>query len=61
MYVRTAFFLQQDGLSTPRYPTATTSPYFGTSFKVSQIITEDFLSYLETGALELQVWGRCCF
>jgi len=61
VYVRTAFFLQQDGLSTPRYPTATTSPYFGTSFKVSQIITEDFLSYLETGALELQVWGRCCF
>ena len=40
---------------------ATTSPYCGTSFKVSQIITEDFLSYLETGALELQVWGRCCF
>ena len=61
VYVRTAFFLQQDGLSTPRYPAATTSPYFGTSFKVSQIITEDFLSYLETGALELQVWGRCCF
>jgi len=53
VYVRTAFFLQQDGLATPRYPTATTSPYFGTSFKVSQIITE--------GALELQVWGRCCF
>ncbi len=61
VYVRTAFFLQQDGLATPRYPMATTSPYFGTSFKVSQIITEDFLSYLETGALELQVWGRCCF
>ena len=56
VYVRTAFFLQQDGLATPRYPMATTSPYFGVLQGV-QIITEDFLSYLETGALELRCGG----
>lgn len=60
VYVRTAFFLQHDGLTTPRYGIPTTSPCFETSFKVSQIITEDFLAYLEKSALELQVWGKCC-
>ena len=38
-------------------PWLMTSPYFGTSFGAGQLTTYDFLSYLETGALELQVWG----
>lgn len=49
------FFLQHDILSTPRCERTTTSPRFEITFRVTQTITEDFLVYLERGALELQV------
>jgi len=58
VFARTMFFLRHEAFTTPRCVATTVNPCFDSTFRVSQIITEDFLIYLNTDALELQVWGQ---
>jgi len=58
VFIRTNFFLQHEALCTPRCQRATTEPRFDVTFRIIQIITEDFLVFLENGSLELQAWGK---
>lgn len=55
VFARTMFFLRHEAFTTPRCVATTVNPCFDSTFRVSQIITEDFLIYLDTDALELQV------
>lgn len=56
-FVRTKWFLSTHTLDTPRSPRASINPRFDAVFTITQIITADFLDYLASSSLELQLWG----
>lgn len=58
MFVRASFFLQPSPLLTPRCAKNTVNPALETVFQLHQMITDDFLTYLTNGALELQAGVR---
>ena len=55
VFASTTFFLQHGALITSRSEESTINPCFDATFRVFQIITDDFLVYLENETLELQV------
>lgn len=58
LYVAFNFFFHGGTYSTSRHCGITTNPFLNDAVVIEQTITNDFIEYLKTGSLELEVYGK---
>ena len=58
LYISFKFFFHGGTYSTARHCGITTNPFLNDPVVVEQTITNDFIEYIKTGSLELEVFGK---
>lgn len=58
LYVRFAFYLHPNVYKSTRYHGKSTSPTLTACIIVEQLITQDFIEFIQRESLDIEVWGR---